>query len=286
MSPISKEKHSTVAFFALTYLITWALWIPFVILAPSSSAIGSNSGLRGSPLMLLQVLGNFGPTFAAILLLMFSGNRGELRDLFGRLRPHRSGLIWYVAVLLLPIGILLPGLLVYALLGGNTANFSIMGLLSLFVAAIFVSGLGEEMGWRGYALSRLQMTRSPFMSSLIIGLVWGLWHLPVIYWASSQTGVLFLIEFVLYMLLLTAFSVVFTWVYNATNRSLWMVVLMHAAFTGGGNTIAAFVQPAMEGSWIPYIVNVLSAVIVAVLVIASNRARMLYTQNAQQKILQ
>jgi membrane protease YdiL (CAAX protease family) len=145
--------------------------------------------------------------------------------------------------LLLPIATLLPGLLVYGLLGGNIADFSILGLLQLSVAAIFIGGLGEEMGWCGYALSRLQTTRSPLMSSLIVGLFWGLWNLPIIYWISLQTGVLFLAEFVLYVLLLTAFSVIFTWVYNATDKSLWMVVLMHAAFTGGGNTSAAFVQP-------------------------------------------
>jgi len=274
MSAKSEKEHSTVAFFVLAYLITWAFWIPFVVLAPSSSTIGSNSELRGSPLMLLQVLGNFGPTFAAILLWMFSGKHGELRDAFSRLRPHRSKLIWYIVVLLLPIGALLPGFFVYALLRGHIADFSILGLLLLFVPAIFISGLGEEMGWRGYALSRLQMTKSPFISSLIVGVFWGLWHLPLIFWVSSQTGLLFLVEFVLYMVLLTAFSVIFTWVYNGTDESLWMVVLIHAAFTAGGNTVAAFVQPVAGGTWVPYIVNVLSACVVAVLVVTLKRTRM------------
>lgn len=170
--------------------------------------------------MLLQVLGNFGPSFAAILLWMFSGKRGELRDAFSRLRPHRHQLIWYVVVLLLPIGVLLPGLFVYALLGGDVADFSILGSVLLFVSAIFISGLGEEMGWRGYALPRLQMTKNPFISSLIVGFFWGLWHLPIIYWVSSQTGLLFIAEFVLYVLLVVAFAVILTWVYNSTNKSL------------------------------------------------------------------
>ncbi|OGF68018.1 MAG: hypothetical protein A2Y62_20475 [Candidatus Fischerbacteria bacterium RBG_13_37_8] len=67
MSAISEKKHSIVAFFVLAYLITWAFWIPFVVFAPSATAIGSNSELRSSPLMLLQVFGNFGPTFAAFV---------------------------------------------------------------------------------------------------------------------------------------------------------------------------------------------------------------------------
>ncbi len=281
MSVKKGKKHSTVAFFVLAYLITWAFWIPFVVFAPSSSAFGSNPELRSSPFMLLQVLGNFGPTFAAILLLMFSGKRGELKDAFSRLLPHRAKLIWYIIVLFLPVGALLPGLFVYALLGGNIAGFSILGLLMMFVPAIFISGLGEEMGWRGYALTKLQMTKSPFNSSLIVGVLWGLWHLPIIYWVSSQTGLFFIAEFVLYVLLLTAGSIMFTWVFNATNKSLWMVILMHAAFTAGGNTIAVFVQPAMGGSWVPYIVNVLSAIVVAVIVVAFNKTGMLSKQRAE-----
>jgi hypothetical protein len=123
-------------------------------------------------------------------------------------------------------------------------------------------------------LTRLQMTKSPLISSLIVGVFWGLWHLPIIYWFSSQTGLFFLVEFVLYVLLLTAVSVIFTWVYNATDKSLWILVLMHAAFTAAGNTIAAFTQPVGGGTWVPYIVNVLSAGVVAVFVVALNRTRM------------
>jgi len=274
MSAISEKKHATVAFFVLAYLSTWAFWIPFVIFGPSPSAIASNPDLRGSPFMLLQFLGNFGPTLAAVLLWIFSGKRTELRDAFKRSLPHRASLIWYIVVLLLPVGMLLPGLFVYALLVGNISGFSILNLLLMFVPAIFISGLGEEMGWRGYALTKLQMTKNPFNSSLIVGVLWGLWHLPLIYWVSAQTGLFFVAEFALYVLLLTAGSIMFTWVFNATNKSLWMVVLMHAAFTAGGNTIAVFVHPAVGGSWIPYIVNVLSVGAVAVFVVVLNRTRM------------
>jgi len=271
------KKHSTAAFFVLAYLITWAFWIPFAIFAPSQSELASNPDLRNSPVMLtfvLQSIGNYGPTFAAILLWIFSGKRAELRDAFKRVRPHRASLFWYIVALLLPIGMQLPGLFVYALLGGNMASFSIVGVLLLIVPFIFVSGLGEELGWRGYALTDLQMTKSPFISSLIVGVFWGVWHLPIIYYFSSQSGLLFLVFFALYVLFLTATSIIFTWVYNATDKSLWMAVLMHAATTASGNTILLLVLPSVAGTWIPYIVNVLSISIVAVLVIALNRTRM------------
>ena len=277
MTAISEKKHSTTAFFVLAYLITWAFWIPFVLFGPSSSDIASNPDLRDSPFMLLQVLGNFGPTLAAILLLIFLGNRGELKDALKRLLPHRTGLIWYIVVLLLPLGMLLPGLFIYSILGGSIAGFGIPGILMMFVPAIFISGLGEEMGWRGYALTKLQMSKSPFISSLIVGLFWGLWHLPIIYWFSSQTGMFFIFEFGLYVLLLMAVSVIFTWVYNATKMSLWMLVIMHAAFTASGNTIAVFTHPMPGGTWIPYIVNVISVGFVAFLVVKFSKPGMLST---------
>ncbi|MFH1852137.1 MAG: CPBP family intramembrane glutamic endopeptidase [Candidatus Neomarinimicrobiota bacterium] len=280
MSTISELKHSSIAFFVLAYLITWAFWIPFVIFGPSAAAIVSNPDLRGSPLLLLQVLGNFGPTLAAVLLWVFAGKRSELRGALKRLLPHRAGLIWYIVVLLVPLGALLPGLFVYALLGGNIASFSIMNLALMFIPAIFISGFGEELGWRGYALTRLQQTKSPFSSSLIIGVFWGLWHLPIIYWVSSQTGMYFLVEFVLYVLLLTAASVIFTWVYNAMNQSLWMMIVMHASFTASGSTIAAFTQPVLGGTWVPYIVNVISVVIVAILITAFAKTWLFSRQDA------
>jgi membrane protease YdiL (CAAX protease family) len=280
MSAISGSKQSTIAFFVLAYLITWAFWIPFVIFGPSSSAIVLNPDLRGSPFMLLQVLGNFGPTLAAAVLLAFSGKRGELRGAFNRLLPHRTGLLWYIVVLLLPLGTLLPGLFISTLLGGNIAQFNISSLLLMFIPAIFISGLGEEMGWRGFALSRLQIKKTPFLASLIVGVFWGLWHLPIIYWFSSQTGLFFIVEFILYIVQITAFSVIFAWVYNAMKNRLWMIVLMHAAFTASGNTIAVFTQPLTGGTWIPYIVNVLSAVGVAALVVALNKNKMLSRQDA------
>ena len=106
MSATSEAKQSTSAFFLLAYLITWAFWVPFVIFGPSASALVADPAARASPFMMLQVFGNFGPTFAAVLLWLFSRKRGELKDAFRRLLPHRARLVWYVVVLLLPLGML------------------------------------------------------------------------------------------------------------------------------------------------------------------------------------
>jgi membrane protease YdiL (CAAX protease family) len=101
---------------------------------------------------------------------------------------------------------------------------------------------------------------------VIVGLLWAVWHLPVYYSASAQSGVLFALVFVLYSLIVVSFSVILTWAYNATDRSLWMVVLMHAALTAAGNTVMVAIAPAKVGTWVPYTVSVLSACGTAILV--------------------
>ena len=277
MSVKSARKGSVTACFILTFLISWASWIPFVVFGPTSSAITS-SPQQANPMMLLQVLGNYGPTLAAVLLSAFWGERGEFKSLLGRLRPRRVSLEWYAVVLLLPLGVMLPGLLTYGLFGGALAELQFVAILPMFVASIFISGLGEELGWRGYVLSRLQERIGPLAASLVIGVLWGIWHLPIFYWASTQRGIPFLVEFALYVLFITTFSVLFTWVYNATNKSLWMVVLMHAAVTSAGNNIMVLISPGRVGSWVPYTVSLLSLLAAAILATTLGKSRVLSGQ--------
>ena len=280
MSTISDRKGSAAAFFALAYLISWACWIPAVLLGRPASAASAGLG-QASPLVaLLQILGNYGPTLAAVLLLALSGRRGDLKGLLVHLRPRRIGVRWVAIVLLLPLSALLPGLIVYALLGGTVAGTDLIALLPMFLVSVLISGLGEELGWRGYALPRLQRRNGPLAASVIVGVLWAVWHLPVLYSASAQSGVLFALEFVLYSLIVVAFSIILTWVYNATDRSLWMVVLMHAALTAAGNTIMVAIAPAKVGTWVPYTVSVLSACGAAILITTLSRTRSLAAQRA------
>jgi membrane protease YdiL (CAAX protease family) len=266
MYMMADRKGSTVAFFALVYLIAWACWIPALLLGRPAAAPTADPTQAGSLVALLQILGNYGPTLAAVLLLALLGGRGELKGLLVRLRPRRIGVRWAAIVLLLPVAVLLPGFIVYVLIGGPIAGMDLLMLLPLLLVSVFVSGLGEELGWRGYALPRLQRRNGPLAASVIVGVLWAVWHLPVYCSASAQSGVLFALEFVLYSLIVVSFSVILTWVYNATDRSLWMVVLMHAAFTAAGNTIMVAIAPARVGTWVPYTVSVLSACGTAILV--------------------
>jgi membrane protease YdiL (CAAX protease family) len=258
------------AFFVLAFVLSWAFWIPFAIFAPPASSVLSGGG--GSPVLLLQLLGNFGPSAAAIVLLALwggSGGRRELRALLKRLLPHRASPLLYALVLFLPFVTLLPGLL-YASLFADFSGLGhvLAGLLPALLIGLLISGPGEELGWRGYALPRLQAAYGPLAASLLIGVVWGVWHLPIWLWSSSSGGASFVAEFALFVVGLSAFSVVFTWVYNHTGASMWMVVLLHAAVTASYNSLSVLLGPSSVGTWVPSVLTTVTICGAAVLVVA------------------
>src|SRR4028119_240158 len=164
------------AYFVLAFVLSWAFWIPFAIFAPLASSVLSGGG--GSPVLLLQLLGNFGPAAAAIALLALSGRRRERRGLLKRLLPHRAPPMLYALVLFLPLVTLLPGLLYASLFADSSGpGFAALagGLLPALLAGLLISRPGGELGGRGDALPRLQATHGPLAASLLIGAVWGVW---------------------------------------------------------------------------------------------------------------
>jgi membrane protease YdiL (CAAX protease family) len=252
----AQRRASVAAFFAITYILSWTCWIPLALLypPPAAGAPGTSAGV-----LVQAILGNYGPTVAALLMLTLFGKRRELKDLLSRLRPRRVNLSLLLSLPLLPLGVLLPAVLAYALAGGRLADLQWGVLLPSFLLSILVSGLGEELGWRGYALPRLQARHGALGASALLGLVWALWHLPAFVWTATTTGAGLLAEYALYALVLVAYSIILTRVYDAARGSLWPVVLLHAAITATGNNILGALSPGRAGAWMAYLVYVLSA---------------------------
>ena len=137
------KRHPLVVFFVLAYALTWPM-IPLV---------------RVSPLFGLPAL--FGPALAAIIVITVVDGRAGLRDLLGRMVRWRVGARWYAVALGLPMVLALTAAGLNLLLGAQTSvNF---GGLSVLNFVVFVLIVGEELGWRGYALPRLLAERSPLV---------------------------------------------------------------------------------------------------------------------------
>ena len=223
MSSLSSavKRHPLITFFVLTFALSWTFEIPLVVL---------QDGIAGTQGLVLNLLAASVPSVLAIALTAMVFGSGSLRKLLGRLLIWRVDPRWYLVVLGGP-AILAGGMVVFnVLLGGPAISLGVPLLTVLFFLAFSIfpgSAMGEEIGWRGYALPRLQTGRSALSASLILGVIWGFYHLPLYF-----TGQAFrpLSLFPLFVVSTIALSVIITWMYNNTGGSLLLVVLLHATF--------------------------------------------------------
>ena len=224
------RRHPVPAYFVLAYALSWACWIPLAIAKTWGSF----------PYIVFAILGNGMPSLLGIALTALVSGKNGLKELFGRLGRAHAPLIWYAVVLLLIPALRLAAAGIPALLGLATITVAFSGVTVL-------SGLGaallEELGWRGFALPRMQARRPAFTASLLLGALWGAWHLPLRIAQGVPLTAAGLAAFFFSVLLITAWAVLFTWVYNNTNGSLFLMVVLHAV----ADIAVSAIQP---GNWI------------------------------------
>ncbi|MFB0536217.1 MAG: CPBP family intramembrane glutamic endopeptidase [Anaerolineae bacterium] len=238
-----KEANGLWAFFILTYalmLLTWGIMAVFQMRAAAATDTGAPPSAFG---MVLFLLGGFSPTIAGAIMAWRVQGRDGLRDLWKRSVQFRLGGVWYLAILGLPL--LVRGLqaVAFALRGGGFVEppfvaqpVSLIG----FTIMMFLFGpVSEEFGWRGFALDRLLARQNALRAGLILGVLWACWHLLLFFipgTAQQQMGnpvpmfTGFAVEVV-------AMSVLFTWLYVNTARSIWGVILFHMALNYTNNLL-------------------------------------------------
>lgn len=176
--------------------------------------------------------------FAFAFSSFFSGRR-KVRELLASLAEWRVGWLPWAAVFILAPTLILFGVLVDLALGGQFPAWPLgvpaMGAFAgLFGIILFSGGGMEEIGWRGFALPRLQKLYSPLVASLLIGVVWALWHLPLYfngqYTSGTNSGPAALAGILLRFEWSLPVSIIYTWVYNRSRGSLLIMVLFHTVF--------------------------------------------------------
>jgi uncharacterized protein len=220
------RRYPLTTFFLLAFCITWIVWVPRA--AATQGLLTSN---------LPSVVGQawtWVPAIAALLAAALTGGRAAVRELGARLVRWRVGWQWYLIVILGPAAFSLAVAAVNVLLGGSWATAAPAALregplmmLPLFLVILTLTdGLGEELAWRGFALPRLLTRHNALVASLILGVLWGLWHLPLV-WTEGAT--LYQQPVWLFLLDITAKSVLFTWVFLHTRGSGLLARLFHGA---------------------------------------------------------
>lgn len=247
------RRHDTSTFFLLTFGFSWGWWV-----------VGYTMLATGDLPDALALPGAFGPLVAAAIVTWATGD--DVRTWGSQVLKWRVTPRWYLIAVGLPILITVGGIGVTLLAVGATLDPQLLAQrIPLFpVVLIFTLLLGggqEELGWRGFALPRLQGEYSAFTASLIIGAVWALWHLPLFYMGAprNQTG-----SFLLYALLIVAVSILLTWCYNSTGGSVFLAMVFHASINSSGSLLP--IQSGVADEW-ALVIDVTSIIVMWVVVV-------------------
>ena len=228
-------------FLVLTFVTTWALWV-WVMLrnAPQGSLNGPPALALGGPVFLLGV---FAPGLVAVALTAWDNGRAAVAALLGRIVHWRVDLRFYAFALLLMPAIKLTVAALYRVAVGTWPVFG-ETRPGVLVAATILSTIGqagEELGWRGYLLPHLTERVGLALASLVVGLVWAVWHLPLFFALGAET---YHQSFPFYLLQIIAYSVVLAWLYWQTGGSLLLTMFMHSAFNNMKDIVPSAGVPA------------------------------------------
>lgn len=223
------KRHQILLFFVLTLAISWVIWIP----ATAAKIHGQTSIL--APEGLIGGIARWSPGLVAVLLSFQIFGKPGAGKLLQTLRIWRVGLFWYIFALFFQIVIFYLGKTLDAMFGSlyevTSPLISVYGSQALLMAPIvilfaFPGAFAEELGWRGYVLPGLQSKLNVLLSSIIVAVFWGVWHIPLlIYFGGLGAN-----DFAGYLLAVVNFipvAILYTWIYNNTKGSLLLVTLFH-----------------------------------------------------------
>ena len=223
------KHHPVLAYFILAVAITWSIMLPLV---------ASAQGWLQAPIpFALHYLAAFGPMLAALIMTWVTGGAAGLKELWGRVTKWRVGLTGAAFAVLSPVVLFALAAIVVRALGGEWPDLGRLGEINYFpnlgigALALWLAtyGFGEEIGWRGFALPRLQKGRSALSATLILGVMWIVWHMPPFLYLDTYVA-LGLAAFPMFALGVMMGAIVLTWLYNSTGGSVLMVAVWHGVF--------------------------------------------------------
>lgn len=221
------RRNILVVFFGLTYLISWGAWGLVNVAQPAQRP------LTGW-LALLAILGAGGPSLAGLACAGILDGRAGVKALLGRLVAWRVSWKAYLALFLGPILLVFVPVGLNMLLNHGPAPDGagvrrLPELLPTFLSMFLIGGLTEETGWRGFALPVMRQYKGPLVASLVLGLLWGLWHLPI-YSLPALGDPLAPPALIRFIRSTPLLAILFTRLAERTDDSVWMAMLFHAWF--------------------------------------------------------
>lgn len=274
------RQHPLIFFFLMAYAFSWIVSIPFIL---------SEWGILHGDFRAVFVLKSFGPFLAAyIMIRLMEGKEGVL-CLRRRMLQRKAGWQLYLFILFGIPALILLGIIVQP---GKLTNFQgfspallVSYPLTYFVVAFGGGPLGEEPGWRGFALPRLQSRYGALWGTLILAFWWACWHLPD-FLTSAQGGgpgtgfSAFLKNFPIFLVLVIAIAIILTWAFNQSRGSVFIAILAHAS-VNTPQVVLAPLFPAVDTTSL----NVAALIgfgVTALLIILLTRGRLGYRLSEEQ----
>lgn len=273
------RSHPLISYFFLAYAGMWLLVAPLVM--DTFEMIQLSDGMS---LLLFALSSLSGPALAAYLVTGVLEGKAGMGRLFRRTFQFRAGLQWYVVALFIFLSIWLAAysfLYNGAPLAALAANPSL--LLSTFLPSVLlgllIPSIGEEPGWRGFALPRMQAAYGPVLATILLGTLHGVWHLPALF--TPLLGPFTVDGFLVFVLTAAAGTFIYTWVFNNTRGSVWLAMVMHAASNAASQLVTALIpEDVVLTGWMKLLadgwINVIVFGLVALGLVILTRGRLGY----------
>ena len=218
-------------FFILSYIITWIIWLPGILATYDLIILPV-------PWVIFFGLGTFGPFFGAIIASASEGGKSGLHAYIPHVFYFAISLKWILAGILVPLFIAMISYFMVILINPYQLPLPItqnaLFIIPTFLLMFLIGGGNEELGWRGYALDILQAKWSPLKASIILGLIWGVWHTPLFFIKYTSQ---FYMSWILFVLFSSSMSILHTWIYNASGKKV----------------IAAWIFQASINTWLSFL---------------------------------
>jgi len=275
-SAVGKSSDGLWTFFILTYALTLLTWGVLAIFQMRVAAATATDAAPSAVAVILWLSGGFTPTVAGVMMTWRKQGRTGLRDLGKRFTQFKLGFTWYCVIIGIPLVVQIVRAAVFSLRGGDFVRPEILAepanLVAIIIFAFIVGSLSEEFGWRGFAQDRVLARWGAGKGSLILGLAWAFWHL-ILYFipgTNQQQGGNPLISFSTFALQVLSMTLIFTWIHNNTNRSLWGAIFFHFVINYSDGFFAAVAEGAGAAE---HLAGVVSWIVLAGSVFAFTRSQ-------------
>ena len=270
------SRHPLISFFVLANLMSWVAWTPYIL---SATGLGVWDFTFPEPGQITGMLPGayLGPIFAAYIVTRVADGKEGVRRWLRGMTKWRVNWVWYVvAVVAVPVSIIAAS----AALSDEAVRMPSLVVLAAYVPGLLIqmvtTGLAEEPGWRDFALPRMQRRFGPLGATAILGVLWGVWHLPLFLseWGGwPNVSVMRVGEFVAFC---CVFSVVVTWLFNRTGQSLPLVMLLHVSVNNFMSMVYSEMFPSIATAEQASRVVLLAATTAAILLLIATRGRLGY----------